>query len=433
MSDITLKVLLFQGVVFFLLAAVLVSRRFFRQPVDRIRLVQVGFALVVAAAVCVGVGIGPTWTINYRPFAMWETANQSPLSLWERDGVRAFSDPNNPHPPYPINMALPEGEEAFALLQDVSPLEQRALSSTDTSPPSRPYSLMEQENRDIRAQQSVEKQRAASVAGRNLRVPDQHVLYPQVTAEYRLHLRLFEKTFFILLLLPPLFFFLRDFIAGHRLRKLLRNSHTPSEAITEMFRQVRGNSQRAVRLRVSNDIAAPMVFGLFRPTLLLPARLCSAPVQELRACLVHEWSHLKNGDLLTWNLVRFFQYPLWMQPFYWMLRSRLLADQDFLADDDGVQACTEAADYAQILYTFAQTRSVAEVRCLGMAGRKSQLRRRIDMLFNATKLWCMEQGAFSDWTRMTRKVKLFCWQAEEQPVGENTFVCRTAEMVLLGE
>jgi len=152
-----------------------------------------------------------------------------------------------------------------------------------------------------------------------------------------------------------------------------------------MFRQVRGGSRKAVQLRVSDTIIAPMVFGWLRPTLLLPARLCEAPASELRACLVHEWSHLKNGDLLTWNLVRLFQYPLWMQPFYWMLCRRLLADQDFLADDDGVQACTEAADYAQILFRFAQTRSVAEVRCLGMAGRKSQLRRRIDMLFHATR------------------------------------------------
>jgi hypothetical protein len=72
-----------------------------------------------------------------------------------------------------------------------------------------------------------------------------------------------------------------------------------------------------------------------------------------------------------------------MQPFYWLLRRRVLADQDFLADDDGARECSEVADYAQILFNFALTRAGKEPgTALGMAGRKSQLRRRIDMLLN---------------------------------------------------
>ena len=152
-----------------------------------------------------------------------------------------------------------------------------------------------------------------------------------------------------------------------------------------MFWQICGDERSAVQLKMSDEIAAPMVFGMFRITLLIPGTAASTPSSPalLQTCLKHEWSHIKNGDLMTWNLIRLFQYPLWMQPFYWMLRNRLLADQDYLADDE---ACSDIADYAQILLNFATIRSVKEPgSVLGMAGRKSQIRRRIDMLLNEIK------------------------------------------------
>ena len=202
MSEIVLQVLLFQGVVFCLLAMVLVCRGCFRQPVDRIRLTQVGFGLVIAVAVCMGFGVGPTWTIPLPSVSQGKgnflgegnqflgEGNQSPLSLWERAGVRAVGSGENPHP-----NPLPEGEGTALSL--ASPTEECALSSTATSPSSRPYPLMEQEDKNIRAHHlgasvllrahpSAENQRAASEgtpeyraasgAERNLRVPDPHVI-----------------------------------------------------------------------------------------------------------------------------------------------------------------------------------------------------------------------------------------------------------------
>ena len=319
LPETLMQILLFEGVAFLLLAAVFVSRRFFRQPIDRIRLTQAGFGLIAVAVVCVSCGIGPTWTI-----------------------------------------ALPIVHES----------RERNQVERPDQPASNPGTAL----RSIPGFHEINESRERNEVER----PDQPASNP-VTA-----LRSIPGFhWFAALFLPPLFLFLRDCSAKRKLRRLLKHSTDASEHVTEMFQQVSGSACTAVRLRLSHEITAPMVFGLFRPTLLLPAGL-SMP--ELRACLVHEWSHIKNGDLLTWNLVRLFQYPLWMQPFYWMLRSRLFADQDFLADDDGVRACSETADYAQILLNFAKTRSVAEpLVALGMAGRQSLLRRRIDMLFTETR------------------------------------------------
>lgn len=64
MSEMMLTILLFEGVACCLLAAVFVSRWFFRQPIDRIRITQLGFGLVIIAAICIGCGIGPTITLS---------------------------------------------------------------------------------------------------------------------------------------------------------------------------------------------------------------------------------------------------------------------------------------------------------------------------------------------------------------------------------
>ncbi len=185
------------------------------------------------------------------------------------------------------------------------------------------------------------------------------------------------------LFLPPLVLFVRDWSTGRRLRRILRRSTLVPEFAENLFREIRGNAPYAVRLRASEEIAAPIVFGFFRPTLLLPTRLVETSRTELRACLAHECSHLKNGDLWTWNVVRRFQYILWIQPFYWMLCGRLLVDQDYLADEDGVRACSEPADYAQILFELAKTHTNVEPWiALGMAAPPTQLRRRIEMLLN---------------------------------------------------
>ena len=62
--ELTQRIFFFEGVAFVLLSAIVVSRWFFRQPIDRIRLTQLGFGLIAVAAVCIGCGIGPTWTIT---------------------------------------------------------------------------------------------------------------------------------------------------------------------------------------------------------------------------------------------------------------------------------------------------------------------------------------------------------------------------------
>ncbi len=322
MSELLSRFLLFEGIVFFLLGAVLVCSRFFIQPVDRIRLTQFGFGLVAVALF--GVCIGPQWSIPL-PFPHLVGTPRPPQQKTETINIvetKTLPPPVLPHrsdPVIPISFELPA----------------------------------------IETDNIVTRCAAKTQAG------------------FRSHATIGVG---VSLGLPLLFLFARDWSAFRRLRRLLRNSAPAPEFVEILFREISVNT---TYLRMSKEIVAPIVFGYFRPTLLLPSHLAGTSRPELRACLAHEWAHLKNGDLTTWNIVRLSQYPLWMQPFYWMLRTRLLADQDYLADDEGVRACSEPIDYAQILLDLAKNRYNAEPRtALGMAAPPTQLRRRIEMLLD---------------------------------------------------
>lgn len=150
------------------------------------------------------------------------------------------------------------------------------------------------------------------------------------------------------------------------------------------LRDVIGGSSEPIRLRVSDRIQVPMVHGLFCPTILLPDWQLDSKVSDLSLmhCLAHEWKHLERRDLLTWTFVTWLQPLLWMQPFYWMLRRELRISQDQIADEFAAQATDQHAEYASTLLELAKTNYPSLLGALTMAGTKSNLYRRVEMLLN---------------------------------------------------
>jgi len=114
--------------------------------------------------------------------------------------------------------------------------------------------------------------------------------------------------------------------------------------------------RRRVRLVESASLAAPLAFGVLRPTVVLPhgfADDLDGPAQE--AVLAHELAHLAAGDpawLLAADAVTVL---LWWHPLVWMARRRLAS------------ACESAADEASLLVDDGPRRLAA---CLLRWGRR---------------------------------------------------------------
>ena len=167
-------------------------------------------------------------------------------------------------------------------------------------------------------------------------------------------------------------------------RRLLRTSKPLSDVVGRRVEKIVSGmpTKRLARCVSSSSIDVPMVVGVWRPTVLLPESLVEhdADQLELKHSLAHEWSHIEMHDLVTWQLTSLCQTFLWIQPFYWMLRRELRVAQDQLADQFATERTREHATYATTLVELSRLRQRDLPGALTMAGGKSNLYRRIEML-----------------------------------------------------
>ncbi len=111
----------------------------------------------------------------------------------------------------------------------------------------------------------------------------------------------------------------------------------------------------AVRLRVSWEVASPVLVGVWRYVVLLPAPLlASAPPEVVRAALAHEVAHLARRD--AW--VNLFQMGVealfFFNPLVWALGRRVRQEREAAADALALQSGLEREAYAGALLWWSR-------------------------------------------------------------------------------
>ena len=87
---------------------------------------------------------------------------------------------------------------------------------------------------------------------------------------------------------------------------------------------------RRVTLLETDRIRVPVVFGIYRPRLMLPSRASQWPQERLRAIFIHELGHVKRHDILFQFLAKLACAIYWFNPLVWIMERNL-----FLADRMG--------------------------------------------------------------------------------------------------
>ncbi len=103
-------------------------------------------------------------------------------------------------------------------------------------------------------------------------------------------------------------------------RTLKRRSHAGSqEVVDEVHRlSTQLNMKSHVRVIISDSNFGPMVFGLTRPVLILPAALAAnKSPRQLRPFILHELLHVRRGDTLFGALQFVAQLIWWFHPLVW--------------------------------------------------------------------------------------------------------------------
>jgi len=138
------------------------------------------------------------------------------------------------------------------------------------------------------------------------------------------------------------------------------------------------------RVRLSEQVAVPAVFGLFRPVILLPGEARQWSEERLRVVLAHERMHTLRGDPAWFALARVAAALWWPHPLVWFALIRLIREAEQACDDGVLAGGTPAADYATHLVAMVRTISTGEVRYQGGLPmiRVSELERRLRAMLN---------------------------------------------------
>ncbi|HEX9160262.1 MAG TPA: M56 family metallopeptidase [Thermoanaerobaculia bacterium] len=136
---------------------------------------------------------------------------------------------------------------------------------------------------------------------------------------------------------------------------------------------------REVHLLRSETVSVPVVWGFFKPILLLPGGSVEWPAERLRVVLLHELAHVKRCDGVTLLITKAAVAMFWFHPLAWSLERIARAECERACDDLVLDSGTKPSDYAEHLLSIAKTLPrVDPFRNVTLAmSRRSQLEGRL--------------------------------------------------------
>ena len=157
----------------------------------------------------------------------------------------------------------------------------------------------------------------------------------------------------------------RSSFAHHSFMQTLRREEMPASPelaslADDVARQI--GLKRTPQISTSFISSGPLVSGLFRPTVLLPAWFEEDyTVSQQRAALAHELTHIKRGDLWALQMSEIFVSALWFNPLAYIARRAFRTDQEAACDSDVLKSGASSPHaYGETLLKAVQT---AYTRC----------------------------------------------------------------------
>jgi beta-lactamase regulating signal transducer with metallopeptidase domain len=143
---------------------------------------------------------------------------------------------------------------------------------------------------------------------------------------------------------------------------------------------------RPVGLLRSRELVIPSMFGIRRPTIVLPAIADAWPDDRRRVAIVHELAHVARLDCFTQGLAAAACALYWFHPGAWWLARRMRVERELACDDRVIAAGVAAREYADHLLEIAFSLGGGRVPALaaGMA-RPRELEGRLMAALDASR------------------------------------------------
>jgi bla regulator protein BlaR1 len=128
----------------------------------------------------------------------------------------------------------------------------------------------------------------------------------------------------------------------------------------------------------SPTLLEPGVFGIFRPTLLLPEGVFDrlAPAQ-LQAVIAHELCHVRHRDNLSATIHMFVEAVFWFHPLVWWIGKRMVEERERACDEEVLRDFGEPKAYAEGILNVCKLYVESPLTCVsGVSG--ADLKKRIE-------------------------------------------------------
>ncbi len=144
-----------------------------------------------------------------------------------------------------------------------------------------------------------------------------------------------------------------------------------------------------VRIVVQPVLSVPAVMGVLHPILAMPEAVVKERDEEhIRHILMHEFNHVRRGDLIVIASLNLLNAVYWFNPLVWLCFKLIRADMEMSCDNDVVHALgrRQRQEYIRTLVTFAAMEGPSHAKtALSLYDARVQMKRRIGAMFMTKK------------------------------------------------
>ena len=110
---------------------------------------------------------------------------------------------------------------------------------------------------------------------------------------------------------------------------------------------------RGTELRISGDVATPIVVGIVRTIVILPESAERWNDETLNAVLTHELGHVERWDAVFALVAHVVCAVYWCNPLTWIAASAMMREAERACDDRVVRGGADPTSYGRLLLEFA--------------------------------------------------------------------------------
>lgn len=182
-----------------------------------------------------------------------------------------------------------------------------------------------------------------------------------------------------------LFYFLCSYLLFYIGCKKNLRPVTNTQLIKEICRQQKEYTGRAkIMAYKSSAVSSPMLTGVIRPKLVLPADAVQWDMTQLELIMAHELCHYRKKDLWLKMLMVAACCVNWFNPMVYVMKKQFAYDMELACDGTVLEGRDdeERESYARVMLNFAGGKRGVSAFSTGFSGKGKQMKARIDYMLD---------------------------------------------------